>query len=359
MGASCSSSTAVPTRPSKSSEVRRSENALGKQIFVAPTNPDGTFMRPKFYLDRLVKGKVRWASVEDQTEPLTDEEILQVFEPIFAEGLLDRKATMSECTEDLVVRCIRGYVNNKPEVPKWVAAMEDMTPHAAAVGEGLEKIMAWRKRMQARTLLREHLEGAEKFYELWPFTCGGADDQGHLIFFERLREINYAEVLRTYTIDDILKYRAQAHELIQYWQLQEGHKQGRTIYKHLHVIDVGGITMRDFFKIKAVLQPIFKQTGDQYPNSLYRLFITNAPGIFQVRLTSRKRGRRKRRRRRRRRRKQCTALAHTPRNHRTRTTTPARFLVTSDHLENHLHMARPRDASQNKDSSPRPSQRTG
>ena len=249
-------------------------------------------------------------------------------------------------------------MNNKPEVPKWVAAMEDMTPHAAAVGEGLEKIMAWRKRMQARTLLREHLEGAEKFYELWPFTCGGADDQGHLIFFERLREINYAEVLRTYTIDDILKYRAQAHELIQYWQLQEGHKQGRTIYKHLHVIDVGGITMRDFFKIKAVLQPIFKQTGDQYPNSLYRLFITNAPGIFQVRLTSRKRGRRKRRRRRRRR-KQCTALAHTPRNHRTRTTTPARFLVTSDHLENHLHMARPRDASQNKDSSPRPSQRTG
>ena len=57
-------------------------------------------------------------------------------------------------------------------------------------------------------------------------------------------------------------------------------------YKHIHVIDLAGVTMTDFSKLKKILPPIFKQTGDQYPNSLYKLFITNAPSLFTVSITS-------------------------------------------------------------------------
>ena len=258
---------------------------MSKGLFFAPVDEDGNFARPQFYKERLDGSKVRWNGVEDQTEQLKDEEILQVLEPVFGEDLLDRKDTIARCSEDLIVRCVRGYVNNKPEKDnkKWIDAMEDMTPHAAAVGEGIEKILRWRDEENVGNLLKKRLEGADTFYKLWPFTCGGTDHHGHLIFFERLSEIKHVEVLKKYTIDDILRYRAQAHELIQYWQIQEGRKRNLTLYKHIHVVDLGGVTNSDFLKIKPILQPVFKQTGDQYPNSLYKLFITNAPTSFRVR----------------------------------------------------------------------------
>lgn len=285
----CNSSTALASRRRSSGARRLSDDGTGKGEYFAPINEEtGEFLRPQFYRERVVAGthgKVRWKTIEDQTEELKDEEILQVIEPIFGNGLLNRKETLKSCSEDLLVRCVRAFVNNKPESTKWITAMGEMSTHAAAVGEGIEKILKWRSDVEADSLLKKELDKAADFHRLWPFYCGGSDEFGHLIFFERLSEIKHTQILEKYKVEDILKYRAQAHELIQYWQIKEGWKRNIRLNKHIHVIDLAGVTMTDFSKLKKILPPIFKQTGDQYPNSLYKLFITNAPSLFTVSIT--------------------------------------------------------------------------
>ena len=267
-----------------------------KCLYAAPRDQNGAFQRPKHYKYR--SGKVRFKGIEEETMPLTDDEIAMVLLPALARPeFSDRRSILHSFTDEQMLRFVRGYANNEPLTDKWkgVVSRGEMHPHAATVAEAFVRCSEWRRQPSAlchpnRTandLLTRPLPKAESWYVMWPFYSAGMDEYGHVLFVERLADLQQDKLKdmdRNFSLEEIMLFRAQAHEAMQHRQLAESHARGCMLYKHVSVIDLKGVplTIASVKQVWDILKPVLKLAETQYPNTLYKMFITNSPWPFRA-----------------------------------------------------------------------------
>ena len=148
----------------------------------------------------------------DEATGLTDEELNLAIIP--ALGLIDSSSTGSyqDClNDDVMLRCTRATANKHPTLPhlRSAVASGNVSRHAAALAERLEKLCDWRSRPDVKSLLTSRLEGDEAFHSMWPCTKTGVDASGHPIFVERLSDIEASSLTRQFTLHEILLFRTQ------------------------------------------------------------------------------------------------------------------------------------------------------
>ena len=232
---------------------------------------DGSVRMVNFSLDPLAL----------ETLALTRAELVKIAGP--AIGLLpDRQLVMAHCTDDILLRVVRGCIGKVPrsgDFKRFVAEGSDNSAHVAAVAEALWAIARWRSRadVNASTLLTRSLFDAPAFHRLWPVSLFGKDRFGHLVWCESLSQVQASELFARFSLSQILLLRAQISELMQHEAQKEGVRKGALLSKHVHIIDVSATTVIKFRQFATQLRPVVKLLGDQYPGTLHALFIVNAP----------------------------------------------------------------------------------
>lgn len=269
MGASCSTDVAVKSKghgaPAHMRPAKLVAHSSKLGIDRKPLkNSDGSINRP-WPVDG---GKVRWQGVTEESLDLTNDEMDLVVLP--AIELLEYNRVMKLCSEDLLLRCVRGYTNNHPDTKRFQACVPNVGNHVAALAEALDRILSCRndEHVQADKLLTRRLVNNDKFHQYWPQTMSGIDSHGHYIMCERITNIDFGSIPNYFSLDEFLVHISQRAEAFQLMQSKESLKRlaaGKTrAYKHVHIVDLSGITFWQFMKIKSTLLPVFKHCVSSY-----------------------------------------------------------------------------------------------
>ncbi|KAF0684132.1 Aste57867_23862 [Aphanomyces stellatus] len=178
------------------------------------------------------------------------------------------KAAYSTCNHSFCVRLSRAFRSEKKQrLEKTLAEVK--------------KIMEWRAAHDADTVLTTTLEKTPLFQQSWPSTIYGEDSQGHVITMERLVEINVDSFHANFTVEEILRHRMQHLERVQAELASVSTRTGRLVYKHIYIFDLAGLAWKHVApSVIGYLKPIFDLGQVYYPESLFRMYLVNAPFIF-------------------------------------------------------------------------------
>jgi len=176
------------------------------------------FCRPSLYSEDA-SGRVVYLDPLIEESAVTDEELAWVVVPTLTAlaTQVDRsflEMVLTTCSDDLLLRVVRGYVNSKPSGKEWQAMVisgDNATRHVAATSESLSRIMRWRTqhKVDEHELFRRPLKNSKLFHNLWPFFFTGYDDNGHPVFLERIGDLRAKELQDHFSLEEIILHRAQ------------------------------------------------------------------------------------------------------------------------------------------------------
>jgi len=179
-----------------------------------------------------------------------------------------REIMGSNTADEQVIRIARSYRSNQK-------TRMDQTVTAA------KTIMEWRQSNNVDQLLSTTLPNERTYYESWPSAIYGTDSYGHLVNVERLADIKADTLQSSFQLVDLLKHRIKHMEMIQHEKAQLSNSLQRRVYKHIYVFDLSGIGFKHASKsVVDILKPIFDLGQLYYPESLFRMYLINAPTIF-------------------------------------------------------------------------------
>jgi hypothetical protein len=110
----------------------------------------------------------------------------------------------------------------------------------------------------------------------------GVDKYGHCIFSEEIHKIQTTPLMTRFTLNDIFLLRTQVQEQFQRSTYDEGKRQGVTLRKHSHVINLAGVSLIEFYRVSNRLKPLFGLLQEQYPDAVHLLFLINTPRAFRA-----------------------------------------------------------------------------
>eukprot|EP00667_Euglena_gracilis_P013611 EG_transcript_14059 len=207
--------------------------------------------------------------VAEESKPLTDEEneVLETLKKHIGED------GMKQLTYESLVRYVRGYAFEAKTggKEKWIQV---------ACAEA-DKTIKWRKEIDANTLEARPLPLWEEFQSSWKTGVFGTDNEGHVIIVERFPDFNLPKIVSLFKPEDLHIYQAKNMEYVQRRKTKVCEKIGKLVYKHVYIFDAGGIGM-DIMKWRLHMQAIFHVAQYYYPETLYRLFVVNAPMMFRM-----------------------------------------------------------------------------
>ena len=171
----------------------------------------------------------------------------------------------------------RGGVN---EVARWLA-----------------RSLEWRVDpvMRIPTLLTEVLPYVDETFALWPSNIFGMDSVGHLIHAERIAEVEVAQLhaiylaadhdARTGRFYDVLRVRAQILQTLWHLKRKESKARGHRILENILIVDfkdVSAATCKALLRARAVVAVILALGGENYPETMRRVYVVNAPSVFKL-----------------------------------------------------------------------------
>jgi hypothetical protein len=176
---------------------------------------------------------------------------------------------MKQSPDDILLRTIRGYWSYKDQIKD--------------TADGLQQILQWRGEHNVDTLLQREVEYEEEVLASWPSVVYGQDYQGHILNCERLADID-TDKLGSMELRHVLLARAKAAEMIELLKKQVSADIGMCRYKHSFIIDLTGLSLSKHFsgKTRELLKPVFGQASANYPESLWKLYVINAPFVFRT-----------------------------------------------------------------------------
>lgn len=184
-----------------------------------------------------------------------------------------RKRGRPECWDHLKheqqLNIVRGYWDR----PQRVKDITDI----------VVEIYDWRKAEHVDDLLNTILPLHDEYHQCWPTHICGEDKYGHWVVMDRVEELEVS-ALSKYDEDLVLRYRAQALEALNAIKDEISSRLGYRVCQYVYIMDLKGLSIKKHFtaKVRGILQPIFKISGDYYPDSLWNLFIINAPMSFRM-----------------------------------------------------------------------------
>ena len=116
----------------------------------------------------------------------------------------------------------------------------------------------------------------------YPHGFHGTDREGRPIYFEKVGQIDVDRLFETSTTPRMLRYYTRIYETTLFDKcVVMSQKMGVRIHQYFTIMDLEGLTMKMADKrIKDQLTAAAKITSDCYPETMFKMFIINAPGFF-------------------------------------------------------------------------------
>jgi len=122
----------------------------------------------------------------------------------------------------------------------------------------------------------------EEFETSWPMRIAGVDNFGHVVLVDKVVGFKIDRLL-SMDLSDMMHIKAQELEAVQYLKGEIADRLGHRVCKHVYIIDLAGLEARHFSaRFKAVLQPLMSMTTDFWPETLWSLWLINAPSTFRL-----------------------------------------------------------------------------
>jgi hypothetical protein len=195
-------------------------------------------------------------------------------EKIFRDLIADRCPTFKNEAEECHKRFVRGYweavKKDGPEGGHVPSQVSDSGPDRKNLDEAIEDYsgtVTWREEEAVDSLRSMTLPQEDDYNANWPCHIYGTDSHGHILVVERTQEIDPGKLKEKMPLELCLKHRARFMECLMAEKAAESEARGHTIYKHIHVLDLGGFGSKHYSNL-AMLKPIIGMGGSRYPETL-------------------------------------------------------------------------------------------
>ena len=247
--------------------------SLSRKFAGMTTEPSAYFSRDKSFID----AKDRHGLLTE-SRPLIGKEV-DVHEHIKAAVPHDEFTSFKALPYELFDRAIRTELQNNPP-GKWSA--DKAKKYAFMSTERVRIVLQWRKENKVDELLTGGiLPYSDCMYTNWPAFVHGQDSYGHPVLCEHPSAVKPDALKARMTIDEIMRHRIQVMETLEY--MKSTSQRAHTVYKHICVIDLEGVTMSLFTgDVKSFLTEFVKLLTHRYTDSLHLMYLVNTPVVFRV-----------------------------------------------------------------------------